>query len=365
MNYILIIKVGLFTFPLLAFLITLPYIIKEYHKYGSVYWVRALIIYSFILYLLIAFFLVILPLPTREEVLALNTPRTQLIPFKFVVDFFTKGNFESITGIINTLKSNFFYVPIFNILLTIPFGIYMHYYYKLDLKKTTIATFGLSLFFEITQLTGLYFIYPRGYRLFDVDDLILNTIGGFLGYFIGNFVLKILPNRNEIDQEAFKLGMKVSALRRCLTFMFDLIFATIVYTILVFIINKKISYILFIIIYTIVVKYILKGSTPAMKFFKLNMTDLNNSKLHLWQIIIHTIIFYLELFLIPFVIFYYVLIIVKNINSYLLILVMLILRIVFFIYYLIIFIRYLKKDQMLYEKLSKTKISSTIVIEDN
>ena len=33
-----------------------------------------------------------------------------------------------------------------------------------------IFSFLLSLFFEVTQLTGLYFLYPGSYRLFDVDD---------------------------------------------------------------------------------------------------------------------------------------------------------------------------------------------------
>ena len=50
MNYLSIIKISVVTFPFIAFLTTLPYILREYHKYGSVYWYRALIIYSFILF---------------------------------------------------------------------------------------------------------------------------------------------------------------------------------------------------------------------------------------------------------------------------------------------------------------------------
>ena len=54
-------------------------------------------------------------------------------------------------------------------------------------------TFLLSLFFELTQLTGLNFIYPRQYRLFDVDNLMINTLGGILGYFIMNKLKVLLP----------------------------------------------------------------------------------------------------------------------------------------------------------------------------
>lgn len=41
---------------------------------------------------------------------------------------------------------------------------------------------GLSFGIEITQLTGLWRIYPCAYRLFDVDDLMLNISGVMAGY---------------------------------------------------------------------------------------------------------------------------------------------------------------------------------------
>lgn len=132
MNYLSIIKIALIVFPFIAFLVTLPYILKEYHKYGSVYWYRALIIYSFILYLLAAYFLVILPLPSRSEVMAMTSPTTQLIPFNFVTEFIKNSGLvlNNFNTYITALKSTQFIVPIFNIILTIPFGAYLHYYFK-------------------------------------------------------------------------------------------------------------------------------------------------------------------------------------------------------------------------------------------
>ena len=41
---------------------------------------------------------------------------------------------------------------------------------------------GLSLGVELTQLTGIWGLYPCPYRQFDVDDLILNTGGVVLGF---------------------------------------------------------------------------------------------------------------------------------------------------------------------------------------
>ena len=67
-------------FPLIAFVFTLPFLIYQYRTYGSIPFLRSTIFYSFILYLLCTYFLVILPLPSIEEVKMLTTPTTQLIP---------------------------------------------------------------------------------------------------------------------------------------------------------------------------------------------------------------------------------------------------------------------------------------------
>lgn len=58
---------GMLIFPLIAAAITLPYALHQYHKYGSVSKYRTIIIYSFILYMLIALFMVVLPLPEWES----------------------------------------------------------------------------------------------------------------------------------------------------------------------------------------------------------------------------------------------------------------------------------------------------------
>ena len=97
-------------------------------------------------------------------------------------------------------------------------------------------TFLLSLFFELTQLTGLNFIYPRQYRLFDVDDLMINMLGGILGYFIMNKLKVLLPTREEIND-----SVKVSVLRRITSILIN-----------IFINNKIINYIILIIYFVII-----------------------------------------------------------------------------------------------------------------
>ena len=63
-----------------------------------------------------------------------------------------------------------------------PLGIYLRYYFRQGFLQTVRWGFLVSLSIELLQLSGLLFIYPRPYRLFDVDDLITNTLGAALGY---------------------------------------------------------------------------------------------------------------------------------------------------------------------------------------
>ena len=373
MNYLSIIKIALITFPFIAFLITLPYVLKEYHKYGSVYWYRALIIYSFILYLLTAYFLVILPLPSREEVMALTTPTTQLIPFNFITDFINNSGFvlNDFSTYITALKSSQFIVPVFNIILTIPFGAYLHYYFKFSFKRTVLWSFLLSLFFELTQVTGLYFIYPRGYRLFDVDDLILNTFGGFVGYFVGSLLLKFLPDREEIDDTAKALGRKVSIIRRSLAYCLDWFIATIIFVIINAIFNFSTNfshYLIFMGVYFILLPYFFKGQTLGCKFLKIKIVSTKSEKLSLLQMILRTALFYLGYVGLPIIL----LIICSNIISYLgdtiLVYSVLLVLLFIFIYYVICFFKLAVSKKIFYERWSKTRMVSTtaeVIVETN
>ena len=252
-GYLNIIKVAFLTFPFLAMLITVPYIISQYRKYGSIHSLRTVIVYSFVLYLLTAYFMVILPLPSIESVKNLTRASMQLIPFKFITDIIktTPFVFNDVSTYLKSLAYSSVYVVLYNIILTIPFGMYLRYYFKKDLKTTIFYSFLLSLFFELTQLSGLYFIYPRSYRLFDVDDLILNTLGGTLGYFISSILFKILPKRDEIDKRSYESGKRITFLRRTIAFIIDLgiylVFALIMYY---FIKSFLVSFFIYFVLFT-------------------------------------------------------------------------------------------------------------------
>ena len=233
MGYINSIKAAMLFFPVLALLITLPYMIINYRKYGSVNKLRTLILYSFILYLLTIYLLVILPLPDADSIHNNYEEMLNLVPFSFVMDFIKEN--PLILSVPATwlmaLKHPTFYVPAFNVLMLIPFGMYLRYYFKCSFKKTMFLTALLSLFFELTQLSGLYFIYPGPYRLCDIDDIIQNTTGGCVGYALGRIVMWLLPSREEIDEKSLEAGTRVSGIRICLSLIIDTVLVYIPYTI--------------------------------------------------------------------------------------------------------------------------------------
>ena len=272
MSYLESITTAFIAFPFIAFLFTIPFILYNYHKYGSIHFLRVFIIYTFILYLITIYFLVILPLPTFSEALENTGPYINYIPFKFVFDFIRETPFvwNDPSTYIKTITDSSFYVVLFNIFMFVPLGMYLRYYFKCNFKKTVLYSFLLSLFFELTQLTGLYFIYPNPYRLCDVDDLIQNTLGGILGFLIMGWLDNYLPSREQIDEEAVRKGEEVSGLRRITAFFLDL-FLYFIFTALLSIFVREYSFLISFLIYYAIYPFIRGNATIGMRFLNIKM----------------------------------------------------------------------------------------------
>lgn len=363
-NYIEIIKIAIMTFPFIALIISLPFILIQYHKYGSISFFKTIIIYSFTLYFICAYFLVILPLPDINEVANLTTPRMQLIPFSFIVDFIknTSFNINDIHTYLPTLKESYFYVPIYNIFLTLPFGIYLRYYFKCNGKKVAIYTFLLSLFYELTQLSGLYFIYPRSYRLFDVDDLLLNTLGGLVGYFIAKPIINKLPTIEKIESDAKEKGKKISGFKRTTSLFLDFFLYSIMSTILYIIFSKFTNSIYLMIIsvtlYYFLIPIVLKCQTLGQKYLNLKIVD-DNDKENILRLFYRNILFIIIYFGIPFLVISGITHL--NISVSLRGLLTVIFLGIIFLGYIITALKYFfTSKKMIYEKISKTKLVSTI-----
>ena len=137
----------------------ITYIIKNKKKFILYEELLGLI---FIIYLLMFFQIV-----TYQDVISYGN---NFIPFKELTRY--------------SFGSSLFYKNIVgNILLFMPYGFFASYYLKLEKKKSAfLLIFVVSLSIECVQLCiG---------RCFDVDDILLNLVGGMLGYYI----FKILNN---------------------------------------------------------------------------------------------------------------------------------------------------------------------------
>lgn len=357
MNYINIIKTAIFTFPIIAFLFTIPFIIHQYHKYGAINKLRVFIIYSFILYLITVYFLVILPLPSMEEVASMTTKTVQLIPFSFIKDIMD-SDFNLF--LLSSYSNPIIYTTLFNIIMTIPFGMYLRYYYKCSFKKTMGYTFLFSLFLELTQLSGLYGIYPRAYRVFDVDDLITNTFGGVLGYLFMGLLNKYLPSREKIDLDTLESSKKVSGLRRITVFGLDMFIYLILLLFLMIFFHNRYLYIYLFVIYYIVIPIIWNGKTIGSNFLKVRVSFPNMKFIRL---IIRQVFYYLYYFLIPlyWVLFNMFIVETFEVAANLAIGLYLIGFIIIIIFYMFNIIFLLKNGTLFYDKLYKiTYISTTL-----
>ncbi|MDR2132002.1 MAG: VanZ family protein [Clostridiales Family XIII bacterium] len=221
--YFLPIGTAAWQFPIVAALLTVPYAIYSYRRYGAVSAYRSLLLFSMLFYLQCMFYLVILPLPDPMEVAKMTGPYAELVPFKNVYEFFAKSSFDvtRVSTWPGALREPYFLEPMFNLLLTLPFGVYLAYYFKKSLKRVILFSFLLSAFFELTQLTGLFFLYPRPYRLFDVNDLLLNTLGGVCGYFVYARFLRMLPSKSRIDERSRERSARVGFTRRLVALLID------------------------------------------------------------------------------------------------------------------------------------------------
>lgn len=223
------IALGIMVSLLIIYLAFIPILIQEYRKYGTLRMRGNLVVASFILYMITAWFMTILPLPSIEAVKNMKPIQPNFRPFLFVETFVSSNPGFALTNPktwVAAMRSSSFFTVAFNVVLTIPFGVYLRKYFKLSLLWVAVLGFFLSLFYETTQYTGLYGFYPQAYRFPDVDDLIVNTLGAVVGYFFTGCIDRILPN--PAKDSGIKTE-KASLFRRLLALIVDSVVINVIF----------------------------------------------------------------------------------------------------------------------------------------
>lgn len=228
-NFAYDIQLGFLAFPLVALLLALPYALYQYRKFGAISIWKTFVAFTFILYCVCAVSLVVFPLPADRTALVGAAVTPQLHPFNFLEQIRETTEFSlndrSTWG--PSLRSPVVYEAIFNVLLTVPLGAYLCYLFRCRWWLTLMIGVAVTLLFETSQLTGLFGLYTHPYRVFDVDDLILNTCGTMIGYWFAIPLSWALPDIEKIDERSMLRGTSRTTLpRRAIAMVVDLIIFT-------------------------------------------------------------------------------------------------------------------------------------------
>ncbi|WP_057912164.1 VanZ family protein [Peribacillus muralis] len=166
----------IYTFPILTIIGCIGliiYLLIDFKRNQFKNLFHRVLFYSFILYLIVVSDLTIgaIFIPPQTSNITL-----QFIPFNFIGDLYSE-NVRGTWFLLNSIKLYFY-----NLILLFPLGVYLGILYQVKrVQKAVIIVLYTSLAIEILQpiLSSFGFIFNRS---FDVDDLILNTLGGGLGF---------------------------------------------------------------------------------------------------------------------------------------------------------------------------------------
>ena len=177
----------------------LPGLVWQYRRFGRLSFARLLGLAAVCLYATALLTYTLLPLPERSvEWCRLHAQGMNLQPFAFIDDIRKAAPGRSLRG----LLTSFTVLQVaFNVVLFVPFGVILRRYFNRSVLVTTLLGAGTSLLIELTQLTGLWFIYPCAFRTADVDDLMTNTLGTILGAVLAPVLLWWMPRAHQLAQD--------------------------------------------------------------------------------------------------------------------------------------------------------------------
>lgn len=200
---------ALVLWPVLSFMFTLPILAYLYHRDGRLRFGTFVGAYLTVLYVCGLGCFTLYPLPQGDAGLGITYGvAPNFNPMNFMNDIAKDG-----------LKAVFQLA--FNVVFFMPLGFIAGRLLRLRFLPSVLLGLAASLLIEVSQLTGLFGIYPYAYRCCDVDDVITNTLGGVLGWIAAALFTAVFPQRLQTTGVTERPGL----LRRCVALWLDLTLA--------------------------------------------------------------------------------------------------------------------------------------------
>lgn len=204
--------------PVASFMLTLPILAYLYHRDGRLKFVSVASTYLAVLYVMGLGCFTLYPLPSGSSGLGITRGIPwQLNPLAFVGDIAREG-ISAVPQIV------------FNVVLFVPLGFIAGRLVRLGFWKTVVLGFAVSFLIEAAQGTGLFGIYPFSYRTADVDDLIYNTLGACVGWWMTSMLARVLPP-GALAPEG-EVTHAPGFIRRCVAFWLDMLLVGLVIMVL-------------------------------------------------------------------------------------------------------------------------------------
>lgn len=186
--------IAMFYAVLAAVLLFVPYVAREHRKRGELGAGTATLRFGALLYVhgLIAY--VLIPLPPVSPTFCADLASVavpQLRPLATLDGVPPPHVAGDLLGLLTYDQVQQF---LLNILLFVPLGAFARHLFGRGVFTILLLGFGASLFIEVTQYTGIWYFYPCPYRMFDVDDLVANTVGALAGRCLAP-ALRLLPGQ--------------------------------------------------------------------------------------------------------------------------------------------------------------------------
>lgn len=199
----------------------IPLVAISYRKRGSLPVSRLVGWISLCVYAIALWTYTLIPIPASNNYQCVAPQLNIIESFADV----TKYDLSSIRGILTNPAILQF---VFNIALFVPLGFLLRVMYRRGIVFATLTGLVVSLIIELTQLTGIWGLYPCAYRLFDFSDLLMNTAGAAIGSLLAiAFTRKPRGNPSEPGERT-----GITATRRLLGMASDALFLIILGSIL-------------------------------------------------------------------------------------------------------------------------------------